>query len=465
MSPRGVTLGRALLSLIAMLCGCTDAGDGGAIKRPLPRVILIGIDAADWQIVERLRRTQSLPNFEAVVRDGALGPLETVTLEPRGGATMQWTSVATGKRADQHAILHEYVSAPDENGYVGPSQTGLRRAKAIWNVLGDRGIRVGVAGWPATWPAERVNGYMVSHYLKHRSIKFDRAATLRNSLQLTYTGTIYANPDLDQTYPPEFYRVVEPFIHRVETIGDAEIYRVLPSLEKASKRVFYDMKWTYLANQIIARVAAELLDDTTLDFVAVVIHGIDPAFHRASKVVNWSPFRQQRHPKIGALIDEYYAYIDGVLGEMLGRLGDDTIVILASEHGTEGGRHAKQALDGVLAIRGPGVKRGYEIRNASILDLFPTILYIYGLPIPRDIEGRVLKDLFSEEFQHERTESYLDTYEDGEAVYRVRRDFERFDAEIRKRTDRIGYLKWSPGEPDPAPEIGVRGDRDLDVSR
>lgn len=188
MSLRGVAPGRALLPLIAMLCGCADAGDGGAVEAPVPRVILLGIDAADWQIVERLRRTQSLPNFEAVMRSGAHGPLSTVTLEPRGGATMQWTSVATGKLADQHKIVHEYVSAADENGYVGPSQTGLRRAKAIWNVLGDRGIRVGVAGWPATWPAEPVNGYMVSHYLKHRSIKFDRAVTLKNSLQLTYTG-------------------------------------------------------------------------------------------------------------------------------------------------------------------------------------------------------------------------------------------------------------------------------------
>ena len=459
MSPRGVAPGRALLPLIAMLCGCADAGDGGAVEAPVPRVILLGIDAADWQIVERLRRTQSLPNFEAVMRSGAHGPLSTVTLEPRGGATMQWTSVATGKLADQHKIVHEYVSAADENGYVGPSQTGLRRAKAIWNVLGDRGIRVGVAGWPATWPAEPVNGYMVSHYLKHRSIKFDRAVTLKNSLQLTYTGTTYANPELDQTYPPEFYQTIEPFIRGAETIADAEIYRVLPSLSKASKRVFYDMKWTYLANQIVARIAGALLDDSTLNFVAVVAHGIDPAYHRASKVVSWSPFRQQRHPQIGALIDEYYAYIDGVLGELLGPLGDDTIVILASEHGTEGGRHAQQALDGVLAIRGPGVKQGYEIQNASILDLFPTILYIYGLSIPRDIEGRVLKEVFSEEFQRQRTASYVDSYEDGTATYALRRDFARFDAEIRKRTERIGYLKWSPGKPNYAPENGVQGER------
>jgi predicted AlkP superfamily phosphohydrolase/phosphomutase len=406
---------------------------------------LIGLDAADWKIVQRLRRSGVLPNFEDVVRRGVYGPLKTVTEQPHGGATMQWTSAATGKRAAEHGILQEYASKPDRNGYTGPMQTGLRKARAIWNVLGDRGVRVGVAGWPVTWPAEPVNGFMVSHYLRYRSVRFDREVTLKNALQLTYTGTTYANPNLDQTFPAEFYSAIGPFIREAESVGDAEIFRVMPSLKRASNRIFYDMKWAYVANQIIARVGAQLLDDASLKFVTLVTHGLDPAAHRASKVVTWEPFRQRRHPQIGALIDEYYLYIDGVVGDLLAKAGDDAIVILVSQHGTEGGRHAREALDGVLAMRGPGLKQGFKLQNASLLDLFPTLLYIYGLPIPKDVEGRILTEAFNEEFNRSREVTSIGTYEDSAAGTAIRMDFNRFNAEIRKRTERIGYRDWLPG--------------------
>lgn len=456
MFPRGSAWLRFIVTatMLVTLFGCSDAGvdvvdgidvEGSVAKSSRPRVVLIGLDAADWKIVQRLRRSKRLPNIEQVLGLGAYGPLATVSLAPHGGATMQWTSAATGKRAAQHGIVEEYARNPLENGYRGPMQTGLRKARAIWNVLGDDGVRVGVAGWPVTWPAEPVNGYMASHYLKYRSVKFDREATLKGAMQLTYTGTIYADPTLDQTHPPEYYSAIEPFIRESESATDAELFSVMPTLERATNRIFYDIKWVYVVNQIITRIGLDLLSKPSLDFVTLVAHGIDPAAHRASKVATMKPFRQVRDPEMGSLIDEYYVYIDGTVGEWLDKIDEDTIVILASQHGTEGGRHSKQALDGVLALRGPGVKQGIRINDASLLDLFPTLLYIYGLPIPKDIEGRILTEVFDEEFNRSRDVSYVDTYEDPSATRSLRKDFNRFNDAIRDRIERIGYRDWSPG--------------------
>jgi predicted AlkP superfamily phosphohydrolase/phosphomutase len=436
------TLMRALPFLAAIvLCGCADSRDGDPARAGVPRVVLVGIDAADWEVVNQLLASGRLVHLQKIARAGAFGSLGSITWKPRGGPTLQWTTLATGRWPDEHGVLVDYVSRPDERGYRGPVQSGSRRVRAIWNVLGEQGIPVGVSGWPATWPAERVNGTMASHFQKFRSMTFDYETTVRRSLQLTNTGTIYGNRDLHQTHPRSFYDEIGPIIAAAEATDDAAMFRTFPSLENASRRVFFDLKWNFVANEIVLGIAARLLEDPSLSFVTFVQHGIDAAFHRAHRVVTAEPFVLEPDPRTPELMEEYYTYIDRAFGEVLAGIGDDAIVIVASEHGTSGGRHAKRALDGILAVVGPGIRRGLRIENALVMDLFPTILYIYDLPIPRDVDGRILTELFTEEFQRTRSVRFIDTYEDPGKPLLPAEDFGPFDAEISKRLRRIGYPK------------------------
>jgi predicted AlkP superfamily phosphohydrolase/phosphomutase len=55
-------------------------------------------------------------------------------------------------------------------------------------------------------------------------------------------------------------------------------------------------------------------------------------------------------------------------------------------------------MDGMLIASGPGLRRGGRISGGHLMDLFPSILYLLGLPIPRDIDGRVLEELFEADF-------------------------------------------------------------------
>jgi predicted AlkP superfamily phosphohydrolase/phosphomutase len=52
------------------------------------------------------------------------------------------------------------------------------------------------------------------------------------------------------------------------------------------------------------------------------------------------------------------------------------------------------ALDGIFITFGPDIKRNPERGRMSILDIAPTILHMYGLPVPEDMDGRVLKEIF-----------------------------------------------------------------------
>jgi predicted AlkP superfamily phosphohydrolase/phosphomutase len=52
--------------------------------------------------------------------------------------------------------------------------------------------------------------------------------------------------------------------------------------------------------------------------------------------------------------------------------------------------------DGILLAIGPGIKKGKKIDRTAIYDVAPTILHVLGFPIPKDFDGRVLKEIFEE---------------------------------------------------------------------
>ena len=60
------------------------------------------------------------------------------------------------------------------------------------------------------------------------------------------------------------------------------------------------------------------------------------------------------------------------------------------------GAHFAQP-NGILIAHGPHIKGGERIEAARLIDIAPTVLHMMGLPVPQDMDGRVLKELFKEE--------------------------------------------------------------------
>jgi hypothetical protein len=95
------------------------------------------------------------------------------------------------------------------------------------------------------------------------------------------------------------------------------------------------------------------------------------------------------------------------LGALLDKAGQDAIVILMSDHGFHPDHlrpasipdiPAGPAIEhrdlGILAMHGPGIKKGEVLHGASVLDIAPTILTLYGLPVGEDMDGRALSQAF-----------------------------------------------------------------------
>ena len=145
----------------------TASSNSGTIQaiaensRKTPPVIFLGLDGADWQLLDSYIRDGNMPNLGKLVAEGTSGTLETLhpALSP-----LIWTSMMTGVDPLAHGIL-DFTRYKPGTQTKEPITSDERRVPAIWNMAGWGGRSVAVFGMWATYPAEPVNGLMVSDRL------------------------------------------------------------------------------------------------------------------------------------------------------------------------------------------------------------------------------------------------------------------------------------------------------------
>jgi arylsulfatase A-like enzyme len=139
---------------------------------------------------------------------------------------------------------------------------------------------------------------------------------------------------------------------------------------------------------------------------------------------------------------------------MIGRLVDmadeNTTVIVCSDHGFRGPNRTKDGLQlgiqmhslvGVFAASGPGIRRGVEPEDASVLDITPTILALFGEPIGRDMDGFVIEQAIEEGHLSRFPIRYVDTHETGEPRAADEQPTESpVDDEIKEELRSLGYI-------------------------
>lgn len=132
---------------------------GRAVRRP--PVLFLGLDGADWQLLEPWLVSGAMPNLDRLRREGTWGELETETppLSP-----LLWTTMMTGVSPLEHGVLDFSRYRPGD-GEREPITRDEREAPALWNAATWAGKRVAVFGLWATYPAEAVEGVLVSDRL------------------------------------------------------------------------------------------------------------------------------------------------------------------------------------------------------------------------------------------------------------------------------------------------------------
>ena len=130
-------------------------------RRLAKRLLVVGWDAADWQLIDPLLARGAMPTLARLIAGGVRSDLST--LEPKLSPLL-WTSIATGKTPDRHGILNFVEPKPDGSGLRVSSSTS-RKCKALWNILSQSGMRTNVIGWYASHPAEPIRGSVVTNLI------------------------------------------------------------------------------------------------------------------------------------------------------------------------------------------------------------------------------------------------------------------------------------------------------------
>ena len=122
---------------------------------------MIGLDGMTYDVLDPLIEEGVTPAIGRLVKEGARAPLETI-FPPLTAAA--WTSAVTGKNPGKHGILEFFLRRPGTMEDMAVNQK-LRDSRAIWDLLGDAGIRSIVTNVPCTYPPEHIPGVMISDFL------------------------------------------------------------------------------------------------------------------------------------------------------------------------------------------------------------------------------------------------------------------------------------------------------------
>ena len=387
----------ALPVTVALAAGLALAGFGGSgSATPGPataQVAVFGVDAGDWRAIDALTATGRLPSFARLRKASVRGVLRA---EPPLLSPIIWTTIATGRNPEDHGVLDFMVDVP--GGPQVPVHGGVRRTKAAWEIWSEAGRRVLVAGWWATWPADRVRGVIVSDRLATRHLHGE------------------ARPDRGLVHPPDAWPAIARAVVEPSSIGFEALSRLVPvtraeferaeTEEQASAAGIYRDPVAHLRAALAAArtwraVVATQLAAGSPDLVMVCHDVVDTVSHL---------FVRDR-ARGDRAIAAAYGEVDAALGEMAAKLDPGTLVLVVSDHGFHapdagiredpadltGGASAWHRPYGIFAAATAGViagkadaAAGADAGTVSPLDILPTLLASAGLPLASDMPGRVV---------------------------------------------------------------------------
>lgn len=368
------------------------------------KVLLIGWDAADWKVITPLLDAGKMPNLERLVNGGVMGNIATLmpVLSP-----MLWTSIATGKRADKHGI-HGFSEPDPATGSIRPITNLSRKTKAVWNILNQNGKQSNVIGWWPSFPAEPLNGVMVADQFKSPPGKLEDPWPMRRGF----------------VHPPELAEHMAPMrIHPYE-LAQEHILPFVPRADEIDQEK--DKRLVNVARSIaecstIHAVATATMQLEPWDFMAVYYDAID---HFSHGFMKYHP-PQQEHISdedfelYKNVIEGAYRYHDMMLGVLMQLAGEETTIILMSDHGFHpdhlrpatlpnepAGPAGEHRNYGIFVMKGPGIKQDERVYGTTLLDVAPTILTLFGLPVGADMDGKVIGSAFNKTPTIETVESW-----------------------------------------------------------
>ena len=427
-----------------------------------PRLVVLGLDAGTWELLGPWMDRGLLPNLARLRASGVYGKLRST--DPSSSPVI-WTSIATGKTPEKTGISW-FVRFPHGVGKPVPVDRRQLKTSTLWDMLSRRRIDVAVLGWYVTWPAAEVNGRLLTdlaHFGKMPGSAWP-AEFLWDLRPVPDQEAIAAMPRF-MDFPYDAARAVKK-----EGVPPSLDYLVYDRFVRAWARDRYYLE-----------AAERTLSSGPLpEAFFLYLRGTDDVQHGFWKFMAPDAFAPRTRPDgkplegavvvppeqvaaFGKVIERYWQWIDEGVGKILAHYAKSPpLVIVCSDHGAGPGvgenhievpeyLHLSGAhrIDGIFVASGPGIRSGagqdgkqdgVEITGASIYDIAPTILHALGLPVGKDMDGRVLTDILDEHMAR-RPEETIESWDTGrvEAVAEPEVPAE-VDEKVLEHLKSLGYI-------------------------
>ena len=280
------------------------------------RVMVLGLDGATWELLDRLFSRGLMPNLQALTSQGARGPLWSVV--PPMTATA-WTSFATGKGPGKHGI-YDWTEPMDGSYVYEPVDSRRVNSRTLFEVLSDHGLRSATVNLPLTYPCRPLDGVAVS-------------------------GMLTPSTEVSGfTYPPEFVDTIRTLCpdYVIDTHLTDSFEDVLPFLERLE---------TMLHER--TRLLLHLLEQEDWDLFVTVFVEMDRMQHCVWQFIDedHAYYDAEGAARYADRIFAIYKLMDDKIGELVAAKGPDCDVVFISDHGF-GPCRAKVFLNTWLAQEG-----------------------------------------------------------------------------------------------------------------
>jgi hypothetical protein len=387
--------------------------DIGTVAGQRP-VIVVAIRNLPYDWILTLAGEGSLPFFEQARTHGYFTRLEPFpTMSPKS----LWASVATGKLPFRHGVTGRLayrtpLNRDGERFLIIPAGVGFKAwglippvqristplpaglSLPLWTIFERLGLHAAVIGWPWSEPigAARV---VTDRYFENPS---------RNA---------------DEVVPPQ----LAAKIAKLETAPpEAETQR-FNGTGNARQRIVNGLS-ADLTSMAILRASAP-----SFPLTVCTLGGFEQA-QRAIHIFNND--LPARSTVKGLVLRAYAEQLDRMLAGLARDYPNHMIVVVSPSGPVPPQLPATpysllrdlidpadpSADDGFVLLRGAGIVHSEKPRPAMAVDVVPTVLYMAGLPVGRDMDGSVLSEAFSEELLRTNALSLVQTYEAQRLVVR-----------------------------------------------
>ncbi|HTD86043.1 MAG TPA: alkaline phosphatase family protein [Candidatus Binatia bacterium] len=287
------------------------------------KVLLLELNEVTWTLIDPMIAAGQLPAFARLKQEGVWGSPLSVDLPPQLDPWITWTTLYTGRRQAEHNVY--FLQQPPES----------IKAKRIWEICADRGLRVGVYGSLCSWPPRPVKGFYVPDTFSPDAATYPEVLRSIQEMNLTYTRATRLAAERDGL---SFKLRLGAQLARLG-LSPQTVSRIIRQL--ALERFNPKSNWRRVAlqPQLNFDFFKRLYQKHRPDFASFHTNHVAHYQHTYWKAMQPELFPQPSGPEeqrvYGDAIRHGYRVADKLLSRILRLLDRDTVLILASSMGQQ----------------------------------------------------------------------------------------------------------------------------------